>query len=550
MRQSVICSVLFFTCLICKGEHLFVGIMETEDYKSLELSISAFANASRTPQIKELLPEKGAQLTALPVFSGFDRNKRIRIIQTINPDEPLSDINPANIAILSVIDGGNAIENILKATYKSRSYWRSNINIYENPTSTNNFDLVAVAKVGRYLLTSRSKGALLWALENTKLINAAPLKQKGALKFLINPQRVAAVINTKMNPTLLSVFKPVEILQELAMCTLSISIDNQRLTVTADAPPLAGTPLATLAKKLNRPNESLLNSIPSGAFLSSISRCSDPEIWNRFSLNLQDYVVPALTTLNQNDLFTGERMQYLAPTSDRKGLVFVQVETIKDAVNLQRSITKLDKLLPQDSQVFLKKITPPKENSISSYEVHIKKDDKKSETYAIKAIASLFIEHANLELTIKGDKLITVFGRSGSIKTVIDGMPGSPRNLSLLKEIHIRNNDLDESILTGTKLQLSKLLRFTASIIPNITKQQLDILPMGGYGLTFGLSKDSTGSIKASFQIAADEIHALKSMGIDGRELMQNLLISMLMKRIEKVNESAQKQDDSKEKAG
>jgi len=550
MRQSVIFSLLFFACFICRGEHLFVGIMETEDYKSLELSISAFANASRTPEIKELLPEKGAQLTALPVFSGFDRNKRIRIIQTIDPDEPLSDINPANIAILPIIDGGKAIEKILKTTYKSRSYWRSDINIYENPSSTKNFNLVAVAKAGRYLLTSRSKGALLWAIKHTKLINAAPLKQKGALKFLINPQRTAAVINAKANPTLLPIFKPIEILQELKMCTLAITIDNQRLTVTADATPLAGTPLTTLAKNLNKPDESLLNSVPPGAFLSSISKCTEPEIWNRFSLNLQDYVVPAFTALNQRALFTGERMQYLAPTPDRKGLVFVQVETIKDAVNLQRSITKLDKLMPQDSQVVLKKITPPKDSSVTSYEVHIKKDDKKSETYAIKAIASLFIEHANLELTIKEDKLITVLGRSGSIKAVIEGMPGSPRNLSLLKEIHIRNDDLDESILTGTKLQLSKLVRFTASIIPNITKQQLDILPLGGYGSTFGLSKKRTGSIKASFQISADEIHALKSIGTDGRELMQKLLISMLMKRIEKVNESSKEKDDSEEKAG
>jgi hypothetical protein len=262
---SILC--LIFIRSICFSEHLFVGIMEVENYKELELSATVFANVSRIPELNDLLKTKSAQLAALPVLSGFEKTKRIRIIYTIDPDEPLSDINPANIAIIPTMDGGKEIENILNKNYMNHSYWRSNINVYDKPISTNIFELVAVAKKNRFLITSRSKSALLWVSKNKKLLNAPPLQQEGTLKFLINPQRVAAVLNVKGNPVLLQLFKPVDILQELEICNFTLTLNSQNLNVTVEASPLEGTPLTTLAKNLKRPDATLLNAKPYNAFL-------------------------------------------------------------------------------------------------------------------------------------------------------------------------------------------------------------------------------------------------------------------------------------------
>ena len=533
-RTGVLFSIVF-SCFVCRGDHLFIGIMETESYHTLELSVSAFANVCRIPELNDLLKSKAVQLTALPVITGFEKKKRIRIIQTIDPTEPLSDTNPANIAIIPIIDGGKEIERVLTANYKNHSYWRSNITIYDKPVSTNLCELVAVVKEGRFLLTSRSKSALLWANKNKILLNAAPLKQKGTLKLLINPQRVAALLNAKVDPTLLQLLKPVEILQELEICNFAVTLNAQSLTITAEATPLAGTPLITLAKNLKKPDQTLLNSAPTDAFLASISKCEAPEIWNRFALNLQNYVVPALTKLNSKALFTGERVQYLAASQDKKGLIFVQIEPLKDAAAVQQAVNSLDKATASDTLISLEKIKPlPDQNESSCcYKLHLKKNEKKSAPSAIYTIASLFIQHAYLELQIKDNKLITVVGAKESMKEVINNMPGSTPNISLLKELSIKNKALGQNLLTGTKLELSKLLRFTASTIPNITKQQLNILPEGGYGSTFGLTKNDDKTIKGSFQISSDEIAALKNIGTDGRELMQKLLISMLMQRIE-----------------
>ncbi|MDA3926507.1 MAG: hypothetical protein PF904_17590 [Kiritimatiellae bacterium] len=538
---SILC--LIFIRSICFSEHLFVGIMEVENYKELELSATVFANVSRIPELNDLLKTKSAQLAALPVLSGFEKTKRIRIIYTIDPDEPLSDINPANIAIIPTMDGGKEIENILNKNYMNHSYWRSNINVYDKPISTNIFELVAVAKKNRFLITSRSKSALLWVSKNKKLLNAPPLQQEGTLKFLINPQRVAAVLNVKGNPVLLQLFKPVDILQELEICNFTLTLNSQNLNVTVEASPLEGTPLTTLAKNLKRPDATLLNAIPSNAFLESISKCEEPEIWSRFAVNLQNYLIPSLREINNKKLFTGERIQYLAPSENKKGLVFVQIETLKDAAAVKSAISKLGGVTRDDSPITLEKIEPAKnkEPKHLCFKINLKNKDEDILSSSIYTIASLFIQHSYLEMQITDNKLITVIGVKDCIKDALNNMKGSQKNISLLKELSVRNEAFDKDPVSGTKLEITKLLRFTASIIPNITQQQLNILPEGGYGSTFGLIKENDKTIMGSFQISADELSALKNVGADGQQLMQKLLMSILMKRIENMDMEKQK---------
>jgi len=538
MKITVAIIVLLITNSLCFSDYLFLGIMELESYQNLELGVSAFANVCRIPELNDQLKAKSAQLTALPVLSGFEKNKRIRIIQVVDPNESLSEINPANVAIIPIMDGGKEIEDILDENYQARSYWRSNISVYDKPVSTNLFELVAVAKEGRFLLTSRSKTALLWTSENKKLISAPPLTQKGTIKFLINPQRTAAVLNAKGDSALLKLFKPVEILQELEMCNLALTLDSQSLTMTAVASPLEGTPLTTLAMHLRTPDSALLNAIPDDAFLESISKCEEPEIWNRFAMNLQNYLLPSLTEMTTKKLFTGERVQYLAPSSDRRGLIFVQIEPLTDAEAVQTAIATLGRNEPADTPVTLERITMPDnaEQSHLCFKMNLKENDAKTTPSVIYTILSLFIQHAYLELQIKDNQLITVVGPKDSIKDALSNMANPPGNMNLLKEISVRNESFNENLNAGTKLELTKLLRFTASIIPHISQQQLAILPDGGYGSTFGLIKENSNTIKGSFQISADELSAMKNIGTNGRELMQKLLMSMLMQRIENID--------------
>ncbi|MDD2598011.1 MAG: hypothetical protein PHO37_02130 [Kiritimatiellae bacterium] len=522
---------------ICHGEQLFVGILETESYHSLELSVAAFASVTRAPELNAQLKAKTSRFTALPVIAGFAKDKRLRVIQSVDPSELLSDLNPASTAIIPMLDDGREVEHLLNENYSLCTLWRPNINVYSKPASTNIFPSVAIAKQGQWLLASRSPEALLWVMENPKLLNAPPLPQKGALKYLVNPQRAAAILNARGDLTLLQFFKPTEVLLELEMCSLALALEAQSLTISAEATPLQGTPLAALAEALRKPESALLNSAPADAFLSAVSKCEEPEIWNRFALNLQQQIAPALAQLNTKKIFTGERAQYLAPSKDKKGLIFVQLEPLHNAAPLLDAIKTLDTTTPSDAAIYLEKIATPaaaQSNSLR-YKLHLKPRDEQTAPSAIHTIVSLFIKHAYLELAIRDNLLITVVGPQNSLAEVVSSIPGSPRKISLLAELDIRNDSFNQNPLSGIKLELTKLLRFTASLIPNITQQQLATLPEGGYGLTFGLDKVSGATVKGSLQISADEFSALRNISTSGRELMQRLLMSMLTQRIERI---------------
>ena len=532
---------LAFSAALCAGDQLFVGIMEADSFRSLEMSVTAFAEVSRFPQMKDAFRRTCRELTALPELNGFEQDKRVRIIQTIDPAVPLGDTNPAWLAILPIRDGGTAIESMLAESYGNSTYWRANISIYDKPASTNLFPQVAVVQEGMYMLTSRSKEALFWACENRKLLDAPPLTQKGSVRMLMNPQRFGAILGAKGDSRVLDFLKPVEILQELDSCTMAVLMDAQSLTFTAQVRPLEGGPLAVIMKNLTKPDTSLLDSAPSGSFLQSISRCNDPATWNRFTLNLQCQALPALTALNNGALFPGERAQYLAGTADGKGLIFAQFDTVKDISSVMETIRALDGQTRGESGIFLEKEAAAQESKTVRYKVGTKKDESQENQSAFHSIASLFLQHAWLEMQVEGNRLITVLGPRGSMTEVLNAMNAEKSGISLLREIHARNTNAGGNLMSGMKLQLSGAFRHIASILPHVTKEQLAALPAPGYGITFCLGQPDDRSLNASLQISADEVHALSRIGNDSRELMQKVLVAMLMERIEKASTNQDK---------
>ncbi len=535
IKFIVLIHTLAISAMLCQGKQLFVGIMESDSYGGMELSISAFAGVTRLPELNQFLERQGKQLTALPEMKGFEPDKRIRIIQTVDPNEPLSEINPANIAIFTTRDGGQAIKKMLSITYQAETYWRSQISVYDKPLSTNAVPEVAFLQEGAYILTSRNKNALLWISQNKKLINAAPLQQSGTLKLLLNPQRAASVLNAKGDERILKIFKPTEILQELESCTAGITIDPQNLTITVEAKALAGSPLATLVKNLKESKSKQSDITPPNSLLQSTYNCESPDLWNRFAINLQNYVIPAFNNIPHKELFTGKRTQYFAPASKGKGLVFVQSDKIKNKDSVTKMMETLEEFSQIDAQIKLKLETAEDESKNTCYKIILNESNETNETTSVYyTAASLFLQHAWLEMRIVDDNLICVVGPKNSIDDVIISMNTPRDGISLLAEISARNQNLKSDILCGTKFRITEALRYMASFIPKITTEQLKILPKPGYGITFGINKANSEKLTASLQISADEYSALSRIGSDAQDLMQKLLVSMLMEHIEK----------------
>ncbi len=530
-------SAILLLCMACscRGEPVFIGILEADSLNSLEMSLHAFSEVARIPALRQLFRDKFAEIAALPQLEGFERDKRIRIIQTVDPDEPLSDKNPAYIAILPVRDSGEAVGRVLAASYASRSRWLSEIHLYANPGATNLADEVAAVHSGDYFLTSRSKTALLWACKNEKLLYAAPLRQEGAIRMLVNPQRLGAVLNAKLDPRLTDLFRPAEYLQELETCSAALAIEAQSLTLSVHAVPFEGGPLRTLLENLTRADTALLTAAPGDSFLQSIARCNDSATWNRFALNPAIQAIPALSALTGNELFTGERAHYLAPSPDKKGLMFVQIETVKEKPAVQKRLRELATNEQSQNNVYLEKSAAEPDSEIMRYKVRLNQEiSREDEKTPLATVAALFLQHAWLEFQIVGDRLVTVIGPENAIRDVVGSLDTKKPDISLLREINARNGRIGRNLLSGSKVRLSALMRYVASTIPNITREQLAVLPDPGYGITLCLAKPDDKRLDASLQISADEAAALYRFGSDSRELMQRLLVAMLIERIEK----------------
>ncbi|MFO7937829.1 MAG: hypothetical protein R6V06_09530 [Kiritimatiellia bacterium] len=517
---------------LCHARQLFVGILEADSYNDVKLSISALAGVTRIKDLNSFCDVHGAKLTGLPVMRGFEADKRIRIIQTIDPEKPLSEINPANTAIFVTRDGGQTIKNMLEKNYRNHRYWRSGIRIYDKPLTTNLAAEVAYMQESKYILTSRNRNAMLWMLQNSKLLNAAPLKQQATLKLLLNPQRAAAVLETKADTRILKLFKPAEIMQELEKCLIGVNIDPQVLTVNAEIRPLTGTPVASLIESMSKTETTPRDISPPDSLIQSITCNNSPEIWDRFAPNMQNYLLPALKTFNHEDLFTGQRIQYSAPKG--KDLVFVQADDIKNKTNVIATINSLENAMPSESVIGLQRVNPDPEKDLVRYKFILKeKAETKSQNTVYYTIASLLLQRAYLEMKVVDNTLISVIGPENSLQDVTARLKRKEKDMTLLKEISARNNQLSEKIICGTKFRVSQALRETISVIPNVTREQLAILPEPGYGITVGLEKPENGTLKASMQIYADEIAALNHIGDDVRKLMQKIMVSMLMKSIE-----------------
>ncbi len=523
---------------VCSAGQLFVGIVESDSFSKMQLSLDAFCEVADLPEFKSFFCDRLTSAAGLPEARGFELDKRVRLIQTVDPAEPLSAVNPAYIAVLPIRDGGDAIKKMLEESYRNRTYWRDDINIYETPIATNLCRQVAMIQSGRFISVSPSKNALLWLCENKKLLTAPPLDQSGTLRMLINPPRLAAVLNTRDDRRLIDSFKIVDIMQEFELCTGALEMEAQSLTLTVQGRPLTGSPMATLLRKLNPPDTKLLNPASENCFLESISRCDDSELWRRFAPNLQYSLLPALADLSANSGLSGERAQYVCASPDSTGLMFVQIETLRDTLSLNKLIKSLEQPNEQNG-IRLKRESAGQDDGSVRYRIAMQAVEHNSNNNSshLQALAALLLKNAYLEFRIVDKKLITVLGPKDAMKQVVAALDKPTGNAHLLHEINVRNASISNDLMCGTKIQCSGLIRYVASTIPHITKEQLDILPEPGYGVIFALGKSADNTqLYASIQISADELYALNHVVNDSRELIQKVLISMLMKSIEKEN--------------
>ena len=533
LRRFAIAAALAVSAHCARGERSFVGILEADSYQSVIYGASAFSRVADLPIALDLINSTLLMNLALPSFSGVSSADTMRVVQTVDPNLPLGEGNPANVAIMPLSDTGATVLGTFASSYASRKE-TGPILLFEHPKDTNLASRVAVAVTGRFLLTSTSREALAWAWENrSRLTEAPPQTIPGTLRILVNPQRLADILGTRSEKAA-SFVNFDKLLRDFDTLSFAVTLEGQSITLNLRGKPVAGSALQSLMSALRPPAAHLWNGPPDNAFFASLSACDNPKLWDAY---LGDEKIPLLrpvASLVPDEAFTGDRLLYLAPTKAKTGLCLVQVEPVKNPDAARLAIQKLHTVKMTNGLELIRKPARQAANlQIESYEVNLHppaapaNGGKPAEPSLAFIVASLFLKQAVLEATVKDGYLLTVLGPADVIEDELPNLAFRDKPLNLCRKISALGEAQDSNLYLGASLNVANLLRHIVSILPGVKPEQLRVLSNGGDGATFGISKGDGQTLTASLRIQSNEIAALQRMNRDGREVLQELFFQI-----------------------
>ncbi len=531
---AALAALLLMLAQGSRAERLFVGILEADSYQSVIYGASAFSRVADLPIALEMVSAALAKNMALPSLTGVSVQDALRIVQSVDPALPLTADNPANVAIVPLADNGSALLGAFAAAYKKRTPLAA-ATLFEEPSDTNLVPRVAVAIANHHALASASSAALAWAWENrSRLVDAPSQSIPGTLRVLVNPQRLADLLGTRSEKasTILNVDK---LLRDFETFSFALSMDGQALALTVRGKPREQSALSTLAASLRPPRERFWLGLPDDAFFASLSACGAPTLWDAYLGTTRIRLLRPAAELAPPEAFGGERLLYLAPTPDKKGLCFVQIEPVTNAAAVREAIQKLHTPEAKDGLV-LKREAPRRtgDTQIETYGITLQPPAagagaaaRSADPSTLFTLMSLFLKQAVLETAVANGCLITAIGPARSLEHELSSLSFPEKPLTLNRKISVQDTALAGNLDVGSSLHLASLLRYIVSIMPGVKPEHLRVLPVGGDGATFGISQSADRTLTASLRFEANEIAALQRINRDGREVLQELFFQM-----------------------
>jgi len=535
-RTGLMASLLLLAPAV-RAERLFVGILEADSYQSVIYGASAFSRVADLPMALELVQTTLAKAMALPSFSGVSAKDTLRIVQTVDPALPLSDGNPANVALLPLTDNGSAVLEAFASAYRKRTPSEP-FTLFEDPAATNLPPLVAVALTGGHLFTSTSRDALAWAWKNRAHLVDAPMQSlPGTLRVLVNPQRFADLIGTR-GAKATDFVNADKLLRDFETFAFALALDGQALALTVRGKPLAKTGLDALAASLRPPQERLWNGLPGTAFFASASACGAPDLWDEYFGKTRFRLLRPYAGLAPQEAYSGERLIYLAPTKDGQRFCFVQVEPVKQEAQVTEAIRRLHSVKQDDGIILTPQpVRRAGDVDIHSYAISLKPPaaapgEKTAEASLSFTLLSLFLKQTVLETAVTRGHLIAVIGVANTIENELSALTFPEGPVTLHRKISGQDPALGEALSVGASLHLASLLRHMVSVIPDVKPEQVRIMPSGGDGATFGISQSADHTLTASLRFHSNEIAALQRINRDGRAVLQELFFQMFAKQM------------------
>ena len=532
LRMAGLSLAVLLPC-VSRAERLFVGILETDSYQSVIYGASSFSRLADLPLALEWVQGALDRATCLPSFTGVDRNRPLRIVQTVETQKPVGAGNPANVAIIPLTDDGRTVLDALAAAYRKQTRVEP-FTRFEEPASTNLTPVVTVAVVKRHLFTSSSAEAVLWAWENRSLLlDAPPQSIPGTLRVLVNPQRLADLTGVRSDKA--GAFVNTDrFLRECETFSFALTFESQALTLTVRGRPTAGTGLARLVAAMRPPRTTLWHGVPDRAFFASVSACDAPQLWDPYLGSQRLSLVRPYAGIAPTNGFSGDCLISLSPTRDQRGICLVQIEPVVQTADAEKAIRSLH-TVSHAGGITLKPLPARRAATgveIVSYRLAFHAPEAeaegKTDVSILNTLLELFLKQAVLETAVTEGFVITTVGPVQTLDGELTELTFRERQLTLERRLRMQDPALADTPLTsGANLRLASLMRHLVSIIPNVKPEHLRPFPTGGDGAALGLARGANGAFTASLRFGTAELAALQRINRDGRAVLQELFFQM-----------------------
>ncbi len=531
VKFLVMCTVLS-TAFACRAERLFVGILEADSIQSIHYGATAFSRIANLPLVQEQIQTRLAQTLLLPGYTGIAASAPLRIVQSVDSDAPPAPDNPANVAIIPLADDGTMIRQVFAIAYAQHKA-QDDFTLYELPAETNRAACVAVAVADHHLFISVSLPALAWVWQNrAKFLEAPAQTLPGTFRVLVNPQRMAD-LTAASTAQAAGVFDVDRLLRECESLAFSFTLEGAALALTVRATAKKGSALDALLASWRVPSEPLWHAVPDNAFFMSLGTADRPDLWTPFLGKQRHRLLAPTSGRLPPPAATGDRLDYIAPTRNGKGLCWVRILPVKDPEAARIAIRSLAEADGTNSISF--KHLRQRESGGTVIETYAVTLNPIQPTHAGRTqdapslshiLLSLLLKRAVLECAVHNGHCVSVIGPENAIDEHLPPAVFAKQPLPLNRRIGGQDPALSPDLTLGGFLRAAELVRHALTIMPEIRPEQARRLPRGGDGANFGIMHNGR-TLTASLRVQSNEIAALQRLNLEGRAVLQEVFFQI-----------------------
>lgn len=545
MKKSFVTFLLLTCTLTLHSENVWMATLETESLRSLQLSVSAFAQMATLPgQIEEQNPLL-QEFFSLPSLDCINENETLRIFWVAENTRALgADAKPLQISVLPLRRETKSLDLYLFKSYKTKRTLQG-VTTYSFPISTNSPACVMVNEIDRTMTIAATRDLLTWfQAQKPTLKSCLPKKTPDLLRLSINPQLVDQVLLPK-----LSLGQTRGLFSDSCLYAgIGLNFDGRGCTLTFRLQPKAGAPLDKLLRDIPEPRADLWNGIPENALFSTLYTEPGKTNWTAyFSSSPTNELASIFADLQP---FLGrERLIYLAPTKSQTSLRLVQIAPVLDESGARKAIKKLG--TRENANGFRLKHEQTRTQAGQTLEQYslsyqtaeqllaAKSSTTNSDPVSLSTLIPLFLRNARLEVSIKNNHLFAVTANTDTLEQETPDFPFPPQRLTLKQ--NLTTFSTSPRIVAAGDIHTLAFLRKLITTLAPADAQSQKIFTTLTDGFQFWLVQEADNTSALSLRLTGNEIAGLLKAVREDRESLQDIFFNLFTNQMKPVAEDANK---------